>query len=476
MSYPKFDQSTDHSGKELYAFLQNVEAPEFVKQAELSDLDDLSGLEKTAFADESFKAYPINSKANVYLSHVHFVNKEAALKKEYGEGHAARIAQKIKVAADIFGITEELDSYNRQRKANVKTASSKEIGFVKIGSASLPTYSYKTASDLSKVASAFSADLSSFSFADRVSISQELLKAAQEENVDELPDLVAKYAGLGFPDRVSIENELLRRGGRLNKCASFPKIAQDIRDAKNNEELLKAAQVLNELEVEQGLYFNEKVARVLGDFVDHVFMTAEKVAEIMDGVIYIGKTAFDKDELKTIHADVYKQAFGMDIDPVKIADYKDELATMPASDVELFKQLSTKRAEEFGLDGDALLKQATQVQTDSKKFPWYHSDISAVLYNHKDGDGVGRVVMMAQGNDDPKLKEKAMKALAAYGEKHPEAHVGLEHGGVMGGEKALYFNNEKHRALIHKHFMAPDSKYHPDYQYVGIPSYLFNKK
>jgi len=342
MSYPKFDQSTDHSGKELFAFLQNVEVPEFVKQAEMSELDVPAGLEKSAFADESFKAFPINTAANVYLSHVHFINKQASLVKEYGQAHADRIAGKIKQAAVIFEVSASLDEYNKQKKANVKVASNKEIGFVKIGSQSLPTYSYKTARDFTKVASTFADDISLFSFSDRLNISQELLKAAQEEGVDELPDIVVKYAGLGFPDRESINNELLRRGGRLSACPEFSKIASAIKGAKTSEEILKAAQALNELEVEQGLYFNEKVARVLGDFVDHVFMTAEKVAEVMDGVIYIGKTAFDKDELQHIHADVYKQAFGLDLDPVKIADYKDELATMPASDVELFKQLSTK--------------------------------------------------------------------------------------------------------------------------------------
>lgn len=338
----KFDHTTDYSGKELFSFLHNVSVPEFIKQADVS-VESATPLQKEAYADQSFKAFPINTAENTYLSYVHFFNKKAAIAHEYGESHVKGIEQKIKVAADIFEITQHLETYAKEQKANLsKTASSKDIGFVKIGSSVLPTYSYTTTEDLAKVASVFVEDLSMFSFVDRLSIAGEIVKAAMDAGLDEVPDKIAKYAGYGFLDREMLNVELFRRKAKFKTSAEKQKV-DAIAEAFNSSDVgeqLKAAQALHELETDAGFYFNDKTASLLGDFVDKVFMTAEKIAEIIDDVIYLGKDAFDKDELVSVPAEVYKQAFDMDIDPSKIGDYRDELATMPSSDVTLFRTLA----------------------------------------------------------------------------------------------------------------------------------------
>ena len=338
----KFDHTTDYSGKELFSFLHNVSVPEFIKQADVSGESD-TPLKKEAYADQSFRAFPINTAENTFLSYVHFFNKKAAIAHEYGDSHVKAIEQKIKVAADIFEITPHIETYAKEQKSKLsKTASAKDIGFVKVGSSILPTYSFTSAEDLVKVAETFVEDISMFSFADRLGIAGEIVKSAIEEGVDEVPDKVAKYAGYGFIDRGAVANELFRRKAKFKTDAEKQKVDKIAEAFKSSDvgEQLKAAQALHELETEAGFYFNDKLANVLGDFVDHVFMTAEKVASIIDDVIYLGKEAFEKSELTKVSADVYKQAFDLDIDPAKIAEYKDELATMPASDVSLFRTLA----------------------------------------------------------------------------------------------------------------------------------------
>lgn len=342
MSY-KFDHTTDYSGKELYAFTHNVNLPEFIKQADVA-VENAQPLEKEAYADQDFKAFPINTAENTYLSYVHFINKQAAITKEYGKAHVQGIESRIKTAGTIFEISEHLDAYAKEQKANLtKKASIKDIGFVKVASDKLPTYSYATREDLEKVCSVFNDDLSMFSFSDRVNISKELVKAAQEEGLDEIPDPIAKYAGLGFLNTEVLDTELFRRKAKLAAVEDRQKVDavyDALKQASTPEEQMKAAEELYNIEFDAGLYFNEKTAAVLGDFVDHVFMTADKVASMLDEVIYVGKSPFSKFDLEKVSADVYKQAFDLDVEPTKIAEHKDALATMPESDVELFRNLA----------------------------------------------------------------------------------------------------------------------------------------
>ena len=85
---------------------------------------------------------------------------------------------------------------------------------------------------------------------------------------------------------------------------------------------------------------NIKVASEIGDLVDRVYsLSLDKVAEILDCIEMAGDF-YKLAELTAISPEIYKEAFGCDIDPSNRSVLRDVLPTMPASDVSLFRELS----------------------------------------------------------------------------------------------------------------------------------------
>ncbi len=171
MSIYNFDASTDYSGKATYSMLADVDLPEYVKTAELDELQETAGLPKAAFADPERSIYPINTPCRVYVSNAFFINKRADIVKLYGEDYAGQLQSNIKQAADIFGISEDLEDYNKS--LNVKLASDYDENFmvdfhVDGMASSVQMYPVKTASDLTAAAESFTKNIQNFPFAVRV--------------------------------------------------------------------------------------------------------------------------------------------------------------------------------------------------------------------------------------------------------------------------------------------------------------------
>ena len=115
-----FDQSTDFSHKELYAFLNNRQVPEFVKNAELSSTEDLNKLPGPSFADPFHRLFPIDNPANTFISEVYFTNKQAELQKKYGQKFTEEIGTRLKQAAELHKISVEVENYriDNEKRAN----------------------------------------------------------------------------------------------------------------------------------------------------------------------------------------------------------------------------------------------------------------------------------------------------------------------------------------------------------------------
>lgn len=209
MSIYNFDSSTDYSGKELHRMFKDVEIPEYVKTAEVDDAEELRKLPKTAFADSERRIYPINSPERVYVSNAYFINKKADISKLYGEEYASQLESNIKLAADIFEITEDIENYNRE--LNVKQASDYGSRYMidsDIAGIPVQLYPVKTASDLTESAEAFAANIQKFPFETRVKAAENFVKAASELGVDDMPTIIMKYAGMYYPELTELEHEL----------------------------------------------------------------------------------------------------------------------------------------------------------------------------------------------------------------------------------------------------------------------------
>ena len=351
MSYKiAFDQQSDYSGKELYGMLSGVELPEYVKTAELEDSYELRSLPKTAFADPERGIYPINTPARTYVSNAYFINKKAAISKLYGEGYASQLESKIAEAADIFGISEDLQDYNRS--LNVKLASGYDERYmvdfhVEGMPAPVQLYPVKTAADLSESAEAFTKNIGNFPFDVRIKSAENFLKAARELGVDELPDLLAKYAGLYYPNLSNVEHELWRRStklaGEVNKQV-YQALIKDAANMTSVDEVMKIAETCFHIENMEGLYEKRAAAQLLGDPVDFFFTDpVTKVASDLNYVEVHGDK-YRMEDLTKVSKDKYEEAFGdCGIDPTSPEKIADILPTMPRSDVKLFEELTGVR-------------------------------------------------------------------------------------------------------------------------------------
>lgn len=344
MTIHNFDQASDFSGKQLYSYFSGTELPGYVKTAELDDMATLGGLPKTAFADPSRRIYPLNSPARVFVSNAYFMDKKADIKKLYGEAYATQLETRIKEAACIFEIDADIAAYNAS--SNVKTAadySTQYLCQVQVGDDITELYPVKTAADLVKSADHFVRNINNFTFDTRIEASKNIVKIARELDVDEIPTLVMKYAGMFYPDLEALDGEIWRRSTKLKKEANvqlYDKLRQDTSNITSMGELMKLAEVLYHVENMEGCYDNTKTAAILGDPVDKIFTVCiEKTAEDLS-VVEVHGEMFKLSDLQKVSGEKYEEAFGFVPEPEKIADV---LPTMPRSDMNLFKELTGVR-------------------------------------------------------------------------------------------------------------------------------------
>lgn len=344
-----FDQQSDYSGKELFGMLRDVELPEYVKTAEVEDGFELRHLPKTAFADPDRMIYPINTPSRVYVSNAYFINKKADIQKIYGESYTSQLESNIKEAAEIFDIAEDLQDY--ASFLNVKTASDYTenymVDFIVEGMSPVQLYPVKTAQDLTDSAEAFTKSIHNFPFDIRVKSAENFVKAAETLGVDELPDLLMKYAGMYYPDLSLLKNEIWRRSTKLASEEHknvYVKISEDLDNMTSLEEVMKVAELCHNIENMEGLYDNVKIAKLLGDPVDMIF--TQQITKIANDLSFV-EVHGDKyklDDLTKISKDKYEEAFGdCGIDPAHPEKIAEILPTMPRSDVKLLEEITGLR-------------------------------------------------------------------------------------------------------------------------------------
>jgi len=344
-----FDQQSDYSGKELYRMLSGVSLPDYVKTAELEDAYELSGLPKTAFADQDRRIYPINTPDRVYVSNAHLIHKKADIQKLYGETYVSQLESKIKEAAEVFDISSDLEDY--QSSFNEKTAADYPeeymVDFHVDGLPHMQLYPVKTAEDLVTAANHFSDNIKNFPFDVRVKSAENFVKAARELDVDELPDILAKYAGLYYPDLANVASELWRRSTKLaseEHKEIYSKIAEDVSNMTSIDEVMKIAETCYNIETMEGLYEKVKIASILGDPVDSFF--TESITKVASDLSFV-EVHGDKyriEDLTKISKDKYEEAFGdSGIDPADPEKIAEILPTMPRSDVKLLEEITGLR-------------------------------------------------------------------------------------------------------------------------------------
>lgn len=336
-----YDQTTDFAHQELYRILYKIELPEMIKEAELTT--DYSQVRNELFADSVGRRYPLFTPAEVYISNAFFMDKKAELAKKYGEAYVSDIASKIAHAADLFNITEDIEDFNRQFLQKQAEAPKGEHMFsTNINDLKIDLFLVKTAEDFTNTVETFTKNSTKFPFEWRCQIAENLIKKAKEFNVEQLPELVYKYAGVYYPDVEEIKKDLKFRSTKINneKLAQiyFQELSAMVDMAKTHKDFFKLAEIIEDLDMVFGL---DKISKRLKAPIDIVFgVSPQKIAELMDYIELADGKSYSLQKLSNIDAAIYKQAFGIDINPKNRQELKEILPTMPLSDVYLFKELS----------------------------------------------------------------------------------------------------------------------------------------
>jgi hypothetical protein len=339
------DQSSDFSGAEIRSFLKHASVPDYVLDAPVDDFDIRDALPKEAFADQGRKAFPINTAARTFVSNAYFTQKRAGLQKLYGTDYVKGVEDNIKQAAEILGIEKDIESYNTGfNEKQAADYSVKHVTSMDVEGQELELFPYKTAEDLSLAATQFATNTQSFPIEERYKIAEAFIKAAREIGLDELPDLIGKYAGMFYSTPQIIRQELKFRSGRLKTAESkdlyLGKLAKMAAELEDNDDVRAIASVCWYTEKNEGLWDNPKTASLLGDPVDKFFqLDMSKVASELD-VVEAGGRMYRMEDLQKVSADLYKQAFGIDVDPTDKEKIADIFPTMPHSDITLFRELS----------------------------------------------------------------------------------------------------------------------------------------
>lgn len=337
------DQNQDYSNKELFNFLSEAKLPTFVKEASISEAKSPKDLSSTAFADPASRLFPINSKVRIYVSNSYFVNKKAELVELKGQSWVDKVQTHIEKAAKDFGILEHVKEYNDSVAYFDKKASAnvEHTFVVNIPShdTELEIFNVKSAGELVNTAGEFAKNIDNFPYDWRRPICDYFVKAAEALNVDELPDLVLKYAGQYYPNIEEVRNELTRRCRKYEDKEKVAVILDAVNAVASNEDLFKLADCCYYMEKEAGLYDHNDMTKILGDPVDKLFtLHFDKAAHLMN-CIEISGERFAVEDLEKISSDIYEQAFGFKLDP-RSKEAREVLPTMPRSDLILFKELS----------------------------------------------------------------------------------------------------------------------------------------
>jgi hypothetical protein len=342
------DVTDDYSFKDLHSYLGITELPDLVKQAEVLTKEGTAALPDESFADRYHRAYPITSPADVYMSNAYFINKKAALEEKWGPAYVAEVESRIKQAAEITGTTKELESYNLVvLEKSAADYQEQTVASFQVNGVDYDLFPYKTAEDIVKAAETFTKNIKDYPFDWRPGIAQNFVKKAEKLGVEELPELICKYGGLYYPDLRTFDSELTRRMNKLGSEPAKQAYQACIEKSAKVTSQAEAMALCNEayvIEKQAGAYNNLNVYRQLGDIVDKCFpLSIYKISELLN-VIEMAGEPYAAGDLQKVSKDIFKQAFGVDLDPSDLQSLQDTLPTMPRSDVALFQELSGIKA------------------------------------------------------------------------------------------------------------------------------------
>lgn len=327
MSNNPLDHTRDISGRETHRLTNLYPLPDWVKSASHERLHgDAETLPRHVYADPANKLYPCHSGPATYLSALFFADKRAA----FDNGTAEGIEQRIKAAANYFGITGLVNElWEKQAAAagnDLTQLPDSDFAIVwRAESGEVERHwPLRNATEIKYASAHFKKYRDEFAFEDRHKIATKILDKALEYGADVSPaegalDLAAgrgACAAKVASEMIRNRAELLRRShaelsGELVKLAELVDANPD--DARTEETRLKLASVVDNIDRSThlcrlydagGLERAEEVLFAITEKVAADFMKAH--VETTTGNVY------HLDDLEKVAVDDYRAWLGDD--------------------------------------------------------------------------------------------------------------------------------------------------------------------
>lgn len=225
------DSTTDNSFRTMWSIVKTAGAPDYLRDCVLVDSKDAESLPSSLFADGINRRFPITDKANTFASAGYFA--KTASEYGYTESMKNMVLSRIKRAADIYGIRNDIDD------AMAKIASAQEPSQEKQASDDLSNYcdpehrGYpvfdKEGAELAN--DFFSKHAYKYGHARRMEIAKNIMRKSAEYGV-KVAEQVRLSAGDGYPNRGTLAENLLFRANELMRRGTYKMAAELCKFAK----------------------------------------------------------------------------------------------------------------------------------------------------------------------------------------------------------------------------------------------------
>lgn len=184
--------------------------PEFVDSADLSAIKVAAPtLSSSEFANDIAREYPIGDKPQVWLAAAYFSKSAADL--QLGPEMREYVSERIKFAADIYGIRDEVDKIMTVLSSEKSAEVEQHWGWSDNICTKYPLHT----ADLVKLAMPyFEKNRDMYPFNMRREIAGNIYKRASSLNID-VSEAIRKEAGIGYPDRFAAIDAMNDRVARI---------------------------------------------------------------------------------------------------------------------------------------------------------------------------------------------------------------------------------------------------------------------
>ena len=294
----------DKSRRVLIKIAEKHSLPDYVKKASAFTIKEAEKYSDNLFADPHNREYPIDGKANTWLSAAYYheskdVTKSAALNNN--------IYDTIKIAAEAYGVLADVLRLEKDIVKKAAAIAETECAFV--DNNGVHHYPIDCADDVKLASIHFANNRYKLDSEHRSLTGKFIMKKAEQYNVP-VEQHVHREAGYALPDIPKLEAEINFRID-LTKDAETKELLNGIKglipvmDCSENE-LDKVASMLTELDKLNGL--DQEYGKRLSTPADAIYGWSIKQAEeYVNDTLVVDKKAFSLNKLAALDISFYKE-------------------------------------------------------------------------------------------------------------------------------------------------------------------------